>query len=605
MPMPPSNSDHKEHDNSISDLSRRRFIASSGAALAGGVASAIVPYSHSVAATTGVWDKEVDVVVVGCGPAGAAAALFAEKQGERSVLMLEKGPVFGGTMLKAEGGFWIPNNRWMREKGITDSRQEALEYMARVAFPSNYSPDVEYLGLLESDFRLLETLYDESANTIEQLHDMGAINVGLPELPNGELITDYFIHLPENRAGRGRSLMSLHKTGDYPGNGAELARQLRTAVDASSIEVKFRHRVTRLIVSGAGEVVGVEVTDKRDRKTSIRARRGVVFGSGGFTHNAEYRNRFLRGPTYGGCAASTNTGDFLKMSMEIGASLGNLGNAWWSQLPLEVALDGASPPTGIWGTPGDSAIQVNRYGRRFVNEKFVYAERTKAHFRYDPMRGEYDHRISVHIFDERSRQTFAGSYPIPTAGSDASYLMSADDLPPLVDTLNARLSKLASGTADFQLSSDFLKNLEQTIVQFNSSAKSGHDEEFQRGTQDIEHVFHSMFLGATHSGDASYSNPMPNQTMYPISDQGPYYAVLLAAGTLDTKGGPLIDTSGAVLRPNGEQIPGLYAAGNCVSHPSGDGYWGPGATIGPAFVMGRLAGISAANAPIKLPESNK
>jgi len=591
-------SDNNTPADTTAGLSRRRFIASTGAALAG----AVVPYSQSAAANSNSWEGEADVVIVGCGPAGAAAALFADKAGAESVLMLEKGPVFGGTAIKAEGGFWVPNNRWMRARGLADNRQEGLEYMARIAFPSDYAPNAEFMGLLESDFRLLEAIFDHSASTIEQLHDMGAINVGLPELPNGELITDYFDHLPENRAGRGRTLMSIHKTGDYagyPGNGAEMSRQLRMAIDASNIEMRFRHQVNALIVNSAGEIVGVEVTDRRNQKLSVRARRGVVFASGGFTHNAEYRDRFLRGPTYGGCAVATNTGDFLKISMDIGASLGNLGNAWGSQLPLEIGLDGLSPPTGIWGTPGDSAIQVNRFGKRFFNEKFVYAERTKAHFRYNPMQGEFDHRISVHLFDERSRQAFAGSYPIPPAGIDASYMITADTLSELVDAVNDRLSDLASRTAGFRLSTDFLPNLEQTIQQFNSFAESGRDQKFQRGTLEIEHVFHSMFLGATHQGEASYRNPMPNQTMYPISDKGPYYAVLLAAGTLDTKGGPRIDVSGAVLRPNGERIPGLYGAGNCVSHPSGDGYWGPGATIGPAFVMGRLAGESAAGSPVK------
>jgi predicted oxidoreductase len=82
--------------------------------------------------------------------------------------------------------------------------------------------------------------------------------------------------------------------------------------------------------------------------------------------------------------------------------------------------------------------------------------------------------------------------------------------------------------------------------------------------------------------------------MYPLTDEGPYWCVLLGAGTLDTCGGPVIDSSGAVLRPDGSAIDGLYGAGNCVAAPTGQGYVGGGGTIGPALTFGWLAGASAA-----------
>ena len=83
--------------------------------------------------------------------------------------------------------------------------------------------------------------------------------------------------------------------------------------------------------------------------------------------------------------------------------------------------------------------------------------------------------------------------------------------------------------------------------------------------------------------------------MYPLSSSGPYYAVFLGAGTLDTCGGPETDASGAVLRPDGSAIPGLFGAGNCTSAPTGQGYLGGGGTIGPALAFGWIAGQSAAN----------
>jgi 3-oxosteroid 1-dehydrogenase len=77
--------------------------------------------------------------------------------------------------------------------------------------------------------------------------------------------------------------------------------------------------------------------------------------------------------------------------------------------------------------------------------------------------------------------------------------------------------------------------------------------------------------------------------MAPLAEAGPYHAVLLGLGTLDTKGGPRTGRHGEVLSENGLAVPGLYAAGNCAASCSGQGYWAAGATIGPALVFGHLA----------------
>jgi 3-oxosteroid 1-dehydrogenase len=85
-----------------------------------------------------------------------------------------------------------------------------------------------------------------------------------------------------------------------------------------------------------------------------------------------------------------------------------------------------------------------------------------------------------------------------------------------------------------------------------------------------------------------------NPTMAPLSDSGPYYAAILAAGTRDTKGGPRVDRHGRVLRPDGTPVVGLYAVGNCAGSPTGHAYWGAGATLGPMLTYAWLAGLHAA-----------
>ena len=84
-----------------------------------------------------------------------------------------------------------------------------------------------------------------------------------------------------------------------------------------------------------------------------------------------------------------------------------------------------------------------------------------------------------------------------------------------------------------------------------------------------------------------------NPALYPLDSTGPYFALILAPGTLDTKGGPAIDSHARVLRAaDGHPIPGLFAAGNCAGFPSGQAYWAGGATIGLATTFGYLAALS-------------
>lgn len=78
------------------------------------------------------WEIETDVVVVGTGGAGLTAALAAKSLGAE-VLLLEKSSKVGGTTAVSGGVVWVPNNHHMAEVGVTDSRQEALDYTLRLA----------------------------------------------------------------------------------------------------------------------------------------------------------------------------------------------------------------------------------------------------------------------------------------------------------------------------------------------------------------------------------------------------------------------------------------------------------------------------------------
>src|SRR5205085_1734000 len=111
---------------------------------------------------------------------------------------------------------------------------------------------------------------------------------------------------------------------------------------------------------------------------------------------------------------------------------------------------------------------------------------------------------------------------------------------------------------------------------------------FGRGETPIELAFNEMMSGPPRSD----ANPL----MYPLADEGPFYATIIVPAALDTKGGPVIDRHARVLRGDGSPITGLYGAGNCVASPAGKSYWAAGATIGPAVTFGYIAARHATGA---------
>ncbi len=561
-------------------VSRRQFI--------GGVASAALLPGVALGAENvsdrQQWDLEADLVVVGSGAAGSCAALYGRRAGAE-VLMLEKASYYGGTTQKSQGAYWIPNNSLMRNRGLDDPRLDALRYMARLSFPTEYQADHPTLGLTPPAFDLIATYYDRGAGMVDELAAQGVLQSTFMTGFDGTDFPDYYAHLAENKAPIGRILVPKKDDGQQ-GMGDELIRQLQAGVERAGVEVKLSSRAQKLLLNDSGGVVGLIYRGSDGQSVTVRARKAVIFASGGFIHNPDLRKNFLRGPVYGGCTVAAAEGDFVTMGAAAGAGLGNMNNAWWSQILLEHAIANSAVGMNVFVPPGDAMIQVNRYGKRFVNEKFVYNERTQAHFVWDANRAEYPNLFPVLIYDRQVAERFAGVFPIPPGKAD--YLLTGETLEQLGDAVKTRFSRLSAHTGGYQLDEQFTDNLAETIKRFNGFAKQGKDPDFQRGEVPSELFFNKFY---TPPGELS---DQPNATMRPIADNGPYFAMILAPGVLDTKGGPRINTHGQVLNNEGQPIAGLYGAGNCIAAPAAQAYWSAGATIGAAMIYGALAGEHAA-----------
>ena len=145
-------------------VSRRQVLVGAGAMTA---ALGTVSLSSCKARTTGKWDHEADIVVVGSGVGACTAAAVSHDNGD-SVLVVEKAPTVGGTSAKSAGVLWIPNNFTLKERGIADERADCLKYMARFSYPEQYNAGDANLGLSSLNFELLEAFYDNASDAVDR-----------------------------------------------------------------------------------------------------------------------------------------------------------------------------------------------------------------------------------------------------------------------------------------------------------------------------------------------------------------------------------------------------------------------------------------------------
>jgi succinate dehydrogenase/fumarate reductase flavoprotein subunit len=532
------------------------------------------------------FDHEADVVVVGTGIAGCSAAVNSADLG-LSVVMVEKSRDGGGTSAKAAGGMMIPNNRQMIAAGLEDPREDFVRFLARVGRPLLYRPQGERFGLPDWEHRLIELYYDNAADALARLEEIGALRTML--LPDWPSYND----LPEDRGRFGRTLFNVDDSGEMT-NGRGAIDRLLAHARGQGVTVLGERRVDGVVRDDDGAIVGV-----RAGGTWVRAGRAVVFATGGFAHGEHWVREYLNGMYVGGCAARTSEGDLIPIARALGIPLIHMHAVWGAPVVYEQALSGDPTLIANFSLAGDGAISVDRHGRRAGNEKTTYNDRTQSHFHWDPALAEYPAFLQFAILDERTRTRFArgdtmmdhqGGNFIPPLGEDSPYLLHGDTVADLVAAIEGRLASLEAQTGGVALADGFLETLTATIERYNRFATAGVDEDFHRGESAIEFYMH---------GPRAADNDLPNPTMFPLAPDGPYHATIIAPGAIDTKGGPKVNGRLQILDGREQPVPGLYGVGNCVASPSGQAYWSGGSTWGPYVTFGYVAARAIADEPLR------
>ncbi|CAM3465434.1 FAD-dependent oxidoreductase [Nocardioides dubius] len=582
---------------------------------------------------------EVDVVVVGSGASGMAAALSAAVDGA-SVLVLESENLIGGTTAISGGAVWVPNHRFSYGAlGTDDSPEEARTYLLGQGRDQTLDHDI------------IDTFIDQApkvARFVEEHTYLSWIPVAWPDYTSDIQGASSFRSLfpgpfapsvlgdaaalvrPPKKSGMARNPLPLWLINGIQGvwmAGYAMIGSFLEACLVKGVDVRTEARVVRLGRSDAG-VDAVDVQTAAGTR-SVAVRKGVVIATGGFEDSDELTTRHLGKPFPIQVSPRGHRGDALALVEEVGADLVAIDQAWWQpgiQVPGE-ELDGRPISRLVQGERAlPHTIMVNDAGERFANEAVSYND-LGAVMRTPDENGEMPNSSAWMIFDEyyHRRYSFLGVEP---GGEYPANVYQA----PTLEELAAKIGVDPDG-------------LVRTVKAYNPEAAKGRDPWFGRGTSTFERFFgdHNPFLGRLslnawaptfaermrkriakligpvaglvlgRVARARRPDRMRKQLVRPLVtlmrpalknpatgalgpiDKPPYFAVRIETSAIGTIGGPRTDHQARVLDASGAVIPGLYAAGNAGGATTQGFYGGAGGTITLGMTFGYIAGRDAAS----------
>ena len=356
-------------------VSRRAFLKTG--ATAGVGATALAGLASQDVAAQDVWDLSADLVTIGAGTAGLAAAVSALDHGA-SVIMVEENVDIGGHGMCSGGNVHLGGGTSnQRKHGVEDSADQVfLDWVRHDHRQSRYS-----------DRDLVRAFADENAPTFEFL------------IENGVEFQDHVVG-PTGASRVRRQQRTIQwpiaseRVTHHPTRvGSGLVRALEKSARAKGAQVLLRHKMTSIVRESpsAGRVLGVTVLHD-GRTVNIAARKGLLVATGGSSSNVDLRRTFDPRLTeeyqVAGEPWSRQSGDGETAAMAVGAVLWgtanqtaeggiaisktrHIGCRWgYSSLiwqPDSRIFDRARA-SGLTVTDWQNLILVNHAGRRFWNE---------------------------------------------------------------------------------------------------------------------------------------------------------------------------------------------------------------------------------------------
>lgn len=529
------------------------------------------------------WSDSADVVVVGWGGAGASAAIEAREQGAE-VLVIDRfsgggASVLSGGVVYAGGG-----TRYQKEAGFEDSPEAMTAYLKHEvngvvsdATLARFCQDsVENLNWLEkqgatfaSTVPAYKTSYPANGMYLYYSGNEVVPAYGNPQLtskpaPRGHRVVakgqsgaTFFAALQQSTLAHGartltqarvQRLVREQQTGQILGVEVMVlpAGDARTERHKKLDELVAKWRLYQAPRAQAGRREAAQIESEIGEKRYIRARKGVVLSTGGYIFNSElmdqhapaYKTGWLTGAA--GCDGS---------GLRLGQSVGGVGQ----DLNNISAWRFITPPS-VW----PKGLVVNTQGQRFCNEQ-VYG----AKLGYEMM--EKQGGKAWLIIDSRLRRQatwqclFGGLWGFQALPALALMYKTAIKGRNVADLAH----KIGADPAVLQTQFD----------QANAAARGEQDDPLGK-SEDMRHLFTGGPLFAI---DISIS-----QKMFPLA--------VLSLGGLQIN-----ESNGAVIDAQGQDIPGLYAAGRTAIGVASSRYVS-GLSLADCVFSGRRAGKAAAQA---------
>ena len=279
-----------------------------------------------------------DVVVIGAGGAGLAAAISAQQNGA-NVIVVEKMPKVGGNTILAGGAV---NAVYDRSEFAVKQNDSVFWHYTQTLAGGDYQGDPE----------LVMTLVSNASDAIEWTKSLGMEWLG----------EDRVFTVSGGLWPRAWKPVMVAGTGFFD--------TYTKYIDAHQDEIKLmlNTRATEILVDGNGNACGIVCTGETGNTITVKAN-SVVVATGGFAKNVELRMAYdaIWG-TLDASVLSTNhegaTGDGVKMMQKLGADFIQMGNI--QLLPLGDPVTGSLSGNIEHGV--DSRIFVNKEGSRYGDE---------------------------------------------------------------------------------------------------------------------------------------------------------------------------------------------------------------------------------------------
>ncbi|HBD87269.1 MAG TPA: FAD-binding dehydrogenase [Clostridiales bacterium] len=480
----------------------------------------LLPFENTVA-----WDAEYDVVVLGLGLAGGAAAIAAADEGAK-VLILEKAP-------KGEDG----GNSKYAGQGVLyvkpENRDASIKYFQNIRGMYATPGDDVLTAFTDMLTTNMDWIKEHGGNAMHFADVIGEF----PDIPGYDLM----------------SCWSIDGT-IFDGKLFNFVRNY--ALENDAIDVWFEAPAQTFIQDPATGIIHGVKASVNGQEYNIRALNGIVLCTGGFEDNIQMIQDYHQLPYAYAKGGLYNTGDGIKMAMDIGADLWHMSNIAGPDLnavdpvtkrAVGYAMMGYHPLLSTNFTCGTASIIVGADGTRFVDEGTIPGH---GFINFHGMKLRMPVSLPAYcVFDSTCiDKTIYKIWDNQAKIEDGTIVMA--------DTLDGLAAKL--GLPEGSLSA--------TVTQYNEICAKGEDIAFHKKTE----------------------------YLVPFSGSGPYYAFEVCPTYTNTQGGPRRSAQGEILNVEGKPIPHLYSAGECGSI-WGDIYQGAG-NLGECVSFGRISGVNAAAA---------